>query len=62
MTLPPGARNARYNNMANLRADCAAGVVDAIVHMGDHCYDLGQHDDMHGDASQGRPTAILHCH
>jgi hypothetical protein len=42
--------NSQFNNMGNLRVDCASGTVNAIVHMGDHCYDLGQADDKHGDA------------
>ena len=41
---------ARYNNFANLEADCATGRVDAIVVMGDHAYDLGGTDDRRGDA------------
>lgn len=42
--------NTQWNNMANLRADCAAGRVDAIFHLGDHCYDMALGDDRHGDA------------
>lgn len=38
------------NNMGNLRADCAAGAIDAVVHMGDHAYNMGNGDDYHGDA------------
>ena len=38
------------NNMGNLRAGCESGVIDAIVHMGDHAYDMGNGDDYHGDA------------
>ena len=38
------------NNMGNLRADCASGAVDAIVHMGDHAYNMGNGNDYHGDA------------
>merc|ERR1712232_179422 len=39
-----------YNNMDNLRADCKNGGIDAIVHMGDHAYDLGYSGDRRGDA------------
>ena len=41
-----------HNNMANLRADCIGDKpqVDAIVHLGDHCYDLSMGNDLHGDA------------
>jgi hypothetical protein len=38
------------NNMENLRAGCASGTIDAVVHMGDHAYDMGNGDDYHGDA------------
>ena len=30
----------RNNNMQNLLANCNDGTVDAILHMGDHCYDF----------------------
>ena len=42
--------HSRYNCMGNLRDDVAAGLVDVVVHMGDHCYDLGVSDDRRGDA------------
>ena len=42
--------NTMYNNMENLRADCASGTIDAVVHMGDHAYNMGNGDDYHGDA------------
>ena len=42
--------NTEYNNMGNLAEDCATGVIDAIVHMGDHCYNMGDQDDFRGDA------------
>ena len=42
--------NSVYNNMENLLSDCSRGTIDAIVHMGDHCYDLGNAGDAHGDA------------
>ena len=38
------------NNMGNLRAGCASGTIDAVVHMGDHAYDMGGGNDYHGDA------------
>jgi hypothetical protein len=43
--------NTLHNNMANLRADCLSDspAVDAIVHLGDHCYDLSMGNDLHGD-------------
>ena len=40
----------RYNCMHNLKLDVANGVVDLVVHMGDHCYNIGQADDRRGDA------------
>jgi hypothetical protein len=33
------------NNMENLRAGCASGAIDAVIHMGDHAYNLGAGDD-----------------
>mmetsp|Transcript_42180 Transcript_42180/g.75523 ORF Transcript_42180/g.75523 Transcript_42180/m.75523 type:complete len:567 (-) Transcript_42180:138-1838(-) len=42
--------HSHYNNMQNLKADCASGAIDAIVHMGDHAYDLGFTHDRRGDA------------
>ena len=38
------------NNMGNLRADCASGTIDAVVHMGDHAYNMANGNDYHGDA------------
>jgi len=39
-----------HNNMGNLKADCESGLIDAIVHMGDHCYNMGFSGDARGDA------------
>jgi hypothetical protein len=38
------------NNMENLRAACASGTIDGVVHMGDHAYNMGTGDDYHGDS------------
>ena len=38
------------NNMENMRKGCASGTIDAVVHMGDHAYDMGLGNDYHGDA------------
>jgi hypothetical protein len=38
------------NNMGNLRVDCSRRHIDAIVHMGDHAYNMGNGNDYHGDA------------
>ena len=54
--------NTLHNNMANLKADCHAGadaVVDAIVHLGDHCYDLSMGNDLHGDAYMNAFEPVL---
>ena len=37
--------NTLGNNMGNLRAGCARGTIDAVLHMGDHAYNLGAGDD-----------------
>ena len=42
--------HSHHNNMQNLLDDCKSGKVDAIVHMGDHAYDLGFVSDHRGDA------------
>ena len=36
--------------MENMLDDCDSGVIDFIVHMGDHAYDLGGASDRRGDA------------
>ena len=51
--------HSRYNNMKNLQQDCATGTIDAIVHMGDHCYDLGLGHDAHGDAYMNAFQPVL---
>jgi hypothetical protein len=48
-----------HNNMQNLFADCKQGKIDAIVHMGDHCYDLGMGDDLHGDVYMNAFQPVL---
>jgi len=42
--------HSHHNNMGNLMVACASGQIDAILHMGDHCYDLGMANDARGDA------------
>jgi hypothetical protein len=42
--------NDAHNNMGNLAEDCASGAIDAVVHMGDHAYNMGNGNDYHGDA------------
>jgi hypothetical protein len=42
--------NTEGNNMGNLRVDCERGAIDAVVHMGDHAYNMGNGNDYHGDA------------
>ena len=38
-----------WNNMGNLKSDCDAGVIDAVVHIGDHAYNEGDADERRGD-------------
>ena len=38
-----------HNNMANLLEDCRSGDSDAIVHMGDHAYNIGEDDEARGN-------------
>ena len=42
--------HSHYNNMQSLKDDAAAGLIDVVVHMGDHAYDLGNANDRRGDA------------
>jgi hypothetical protein len=42
--------HSHYNCMENVKVDAAAGEIDAVVHMGDHCYNLGFTNDRRGDA------------
>ena len=42
--------HSHYNCMDNVRQDCAAGKIDAVLHMGDHAYDMGNGGDRRGDA------------
>ena len=50
------------NVMGNIRAGCASGTIDAVVHMGDHCYNMGGGDDYHGDAyMQAFQGALTQC-
>jgi hypothetical protein len=42
--------HSRFNCMQNLIDDAAGGLIDVVVHMGDHCYNLGEADDRRGDA------------
>eukprot|EP00658_Telonema_sp_P-2_P008830 TRINITY_DN13341_c0_g1_i2.p1 TRINITY_DN13341_c0_g1~~TRINITY_DN13341_c0_g1_i2.p1 ORF type:complete len:562 (-),score=46.84 TRINITY_DN13341_c0_g1_i2:35-1720(-) len=38
-----------WNNMENLANDVSSKSIDAVVHMGDHCYNIGGSDDRRGD-------------
>lgn len=49
------------NNMANLLADCTAGAADLIVHMGDHCYNMGDANGEHGVRCAFGPVAPSHA-
>jgi hypothetical protein len=42
--------HSHYNCMQNLKDDAAKGLIDVVVHMGDHCYNLGMANDRRGDA------------
>lgn len=42
--------HSQYNCMQNVKDDAANGLIDIIVHMGDHCYNLGMDNDRRGDA------------
>ena len=38
-----------WNNMQNMLADAKALTADAVVHIGDHCYNMGGEDERRGD-------------
>lgn len=42
--------HSHYNSMDNMMQDCADGRINAIVHMGDHAYNIGFSHDRRGDA------------
>ena len=42
--------HSRFNCMENAKDACAAGRISAILHAGDHAYDMGQADDRRGDS------------
>ena len=51
--------HSHYNNMENMLEDCAAGRIDAILHMGDHAYNLGYSGDRRGDAYMNAMQPLL---
>eukprot|EP00940_MAST-03C_sp_MAST-3C-sp2_P001556 g1556.t1 len=42
--------HSRYNCMQNIKDDCESGVIDTVLHMGDHAYDMGNGNSKRGDA------------
>lgn len=51
--------HSHYNNMENMLEDCRAGRIDAILHMGDHAYNLGYSGDRRGDAYMNALQPLL---
>jgi len=51
--------HSHYNNMENMADDCVNGKIDAILHMGDHAYDLGNSHSKRGDAYMNAFQATL---
>ena len=51
--------HSRYNCMQNLKDDAAKGLIDVVVHMGDHCYNLGMANDRRGDAYMNAFQPVL---
>merc|ERR1711937_753562 len=43
----------------NLRTDCKRGAIDAVVHMGDHAYNIGFSQDRRGDAYMNAFQGVL---
>ena len=48
-----------WNNMDNLLADANAGDIDAVVHIGDHAYNMGGDDDRRGDGYMQAYSPII---
>mmetsp|Transcript_17259 Transcript_17259/g.44979 ORF Transcript_17259/g.44979 Transcript_17259/m.44979 type:complete len:583 (+) Transcript_17259:71-1819(+) len=51
--------HSHYNNMGNLKADCEAGRIDAILHMGDHAYNFNMANGLRGDAYMNSYQPVL---
>ena len=51
--------HSHYNNMENMLEDCTTGRIDAILHMGDHAYNLGYSGDRRGDAYMNALQPLL---
>jgi len=51
--------SSHYNCMGNVLKDCADGKIDAVLHMGDHAYDMGNGGDRRGDAYMNTFQAAL---
>eukprot|EP01047_Picozoa_sp_COSAG01_P042213 COSAG01_NODE_3672_length_5809_cov_4.250263_3_plen_550_part_00 len=49
----------RWNNMFNLAQRAERGMLDALVHIGDHAYNLMQNDDRRGDGYLNAYQPIL---
>ena len=48
-----------YNNMGNLERDVDEGRIDAIVHLGDHAYNLADADGARGDGYLNAFSRVL---
>jgi len=48
-----------WNNMINMKKDAENGDIDAVVHMGDHCYNMGGNDERRGDGYMQAYEPIL---
>jgi hypothetical protein len=51
--------HSHYNCMENLVQDCSSGLIDAVVHMGDHAYNIGFSNDRRGDAYMNAFQGVL---
>ena len=48
-----------WNNMGNMLNDVENDRIDAILHIGDHCYNLGEGDERRGDAYMQQYEPLL---
>lgn len=51
--------HSHYNCMDNLKEDCLSGKIDAVMHMGDHAYDMANAGDKRGDSYMNAFQGVL---
>mmetsp|Transcript_13081 Transcript_13081/g.29024 ORF Transcript_13081/g.29024 Transcript_13081/m.29024 type:complete len:569 (-) Transcript_13081:14-1720(-) len=49
----------QYNNMGNMLGDIENGMIDAVVHLGDHAYNIAEEDGRRGDGYMNAYQQLL---